>query len=532
MNAMKKNIFSISSLLSFVAFAGLLTGCADYNDTSSPAGEKPASVAEAEQLAQYQTLVSYVDAANFRLGNTLPSSDFDEKTVAASLTLSNFNEVTIPDLFLHSKQVDDEGKIDMLIASTLAADISEKGLNIFTPPLCASANINTDYLESLIEPETVEEPEVSGSDVIDFESDALGTTYPTQKATGETATGKVVVEDDPIGESGHVIHITKATQCFPAITIKFPEGRKLGDYTDLTIDYYAVGNTSFTSKIFLAMGGKNAVFKSPKDYGCTLKTWGRGLVSIPLAALAFSDDQMKQTEVTILVGPQGVSCEYYIDNITLAYKYKPTYEVEKTPEEKFLIIGSALNDYITAAMEAAPSINTWTVADCPVTSSSSLIWKQTLGETYFGYAAALMNAQRADAKLFVSEYLMDADVRATFIRLLTASDAIGMDKIKGIDILMSINVASFDAAGYATMLKELAATGRQIRLTIQSVTGTDAQAATVLAQAVATYKQQVPAAQQYGITFGSVIESASNAGLWTTGYNRKVTYASFADALK
>ena len=531
MNAMKKNIFSICSWLSFVAFAALLAGCADHFDTSTPAGEKPATVVEAEQLAQYQNLVSYVDADNFRLGNTLGSADLDGKTAAATLTLSNFNEVTIPDLFLHNQQVDKEGKINMLVASSLAADVSEKGINIFSSPLCASGNINAGYLESLIVPETVEEPEKTGTDEINFNDDALGKTYPTQKATGAEATGKVVVEVDPKGESGNVIHISKATQCFPVITIKFPEGRKLGDYTDLTLDYYAVSNSSFTSKIFLAMGGKNAVFKSPKDFGCTQKAWGRGLISIPLAALAFSDDQMKQTEVNILVGPQGVNCEYYIDNITLAYKYKPTYEVEKTPEEKFLIIGGELDKYVTAAMEAAPSINTWAVADCPVTSSPALIWKQNLGDTYFGYAAALMHEQRPDAKLFVSEYLMDPEVRATFLQLLTA-DAIGMDKINGIDILMPIDVASFDVNGFVAMLGELKDTGKLIRLTIQNVTGSDALAADALKQIITTYKKQVPAAQQYGISFGSVIESATNAGLWTTGYNRKVTYASCAEALK
>ena len=80
MNAMKKNIFSICSWLSFVAFAALLAGCADHFDTSTPAGEKPATVVEAEQLAQYETLVSYVDADNFRLGNTLESADLDGKT--------------------------------------------------------------------------------------------------------------------------------------------------------------------------------------------------------------------------------------------------------------------------------------------------------------------------------------------------------------------------------------------------------------------------------------------------------------------
>ena len=532
MNVMKKNIFSISSLLSLVAFAALVTGCADHFDTSTPAGEKPAVVAEAEQLAQYETLVSYVDAEKFYLGNTLSFADLDEGTVAASLTLSNFNEVTIPNLFLHSEQVDNEGKVNVLLASSLAADVSEKGINIFSSPLCASSNINNGYLEALIAPETKYLPEVSGSDVIDFESDALGKTYPTQKATGDAgpATASVKVENDPAGESGHVVHVKGATQCFPAITIKFPDGRKLGDYTDLTLDFYAVNNFSYTSSVFLAMGGKNAVFKSPKDYGCTLKKWGRGKVSIPLAALAFSDEQMKQTEVTILVGPQGVNCEFYIDNITLAYKYIPTYEVEKTAEEKFLLIGGALDDYITTAMEAAPSIDTWAVADCPVTSAPNLIWKQNLGETYFGYAASLMRAQRPDAKLFVSEYLMDADVRATFLHLLTA-DAIGIDQINGIDILMSIDAATFDIDGFKAMLSELKATGRLIRLTIQSVTGTDTQAATALGQAVAAYKQQVPVAQQYGITFGSVIESASNGGLWTTAYNRKVTYASCADAL-
>ena len=531
MNAMKKNIFSISSLLSFVTFAALLVGCADHFDTSIPAGEKPASVAEAEQLAQYQTLVSYVDAEKFRLGNTLPSSDLDEKTVAASLTLSNFNEVTIPDLFLHSQQVDDEGKIDMLIASSLAADVSEKGINIFTPPLCASGNINAGYLASLIEPETVEEPEVTGADVITFESDDLGKAYPMKKATGDDGKGTAIVENDPAGESGHVVHVKGTNQSFPAITLKFPDGRKLGDYTDLTLDFYAVSNTAYNQKIVLALGGKNAEFKSAKEYGCTQKAWGRGMISIPLAALAFSDDQKLQTKVTIVVGPKQLNCEYYIDNVTLSYKYKPTYEVEKTPEEKFMIISGALNDYITAAMEAAPSINTWTVADCPVTSGPGLIWKQTLGETYFGYAAKLMREQRADAKLFVSEYLMDADVRATFLHLLTAN-AVGMDQINGIDILMSINAASFDVDAFATMLTELKDTGRLIRLTIQSVTGTDAQAATALAQAVSAYKQKVPAAQQYGITFGAVIESASNAGLWTTAFNRKVTYASCADALQ
>ena len=525
---MKQILFSISSLLGIFAVSALMTGCAEEFNTSSPAGEKPAAVAEAEQLAQYGTLVTYIDANNFRLGNTLNSSELDEGTVAASLTLSNFNEVTIPNLFVHSSQVDAEGKIDMLVASSLVKDVSEKGINIFAPALCASSNVNSTYINKLLEPEIVEEEEVTGRDVIDFENDAIGATYPLKKATGDDGKGTAVVEEDPAGESGHVVHVKGTNQSFPAITLKFPEGRKLGNYTDLVLDFYAVSNTAFNQKIVLALGGKNAEFKSAKEFECTQKAWGRGKVSIPLAALAFSDTQNEQTEVTIIVGPKQLNCEYYIDNVSLVYKYSPIREIQKTDEEKFQIVKGELDKYITAAMEAAPAINSWTVADCPATSAADLIWKQNMGNAYFGYAAQTMRAQKADAKLFVSEYLTDDAVRANFISLLADADKIG--KIDGIDVLMSINADTFNAGTFGTMLKELAATGKLIRLTIQSITGTDA--ATALGQAVSTYKQSVPAGQQYGITFGAAIESATNAGLWTTGYNRKATYASLVQALQ
>jgi GH35 family endo-1,4-beta-xylanase len=236
--------------------------------------------------------------------------------------------------------------------------------------------------------------------------------------------------------------------------------------------------------------------------------------------------------VTVVLGPKLLNCDYLIDNISLKYKYKPTYQVEKTEEEKYQIISGALNDYITAAMEAAPSIDSWAVADCPVTSASDLIWKQTMGDTYFGNAAQMMREQRPDAKLFVSEYLMDADVRATFLHLLNAN-AVGMNQINGIDAIVSVDAATFDAQAFATMLTELAATGRQIRLTIQNVTGSsDAEAAQALAQVVTAYRQKVQGAQQYGINFTAVTESANNKGLWTTGFNRKLSYASLADALQ
>ena len=82
-------------------------------------------------------------------------------------------------------------------------------------------------------------------------------------------------------------------------------------------------------------------------------------------------------------------------------------------------------------------------------------------------------------------------------------------------------------------MSDLAATGKLVRLNIQAFTGaTDADAGNALIQAVKTYKAKVPAAQRYGISFAAVNESSTNAGLWTQGYNRKLSYGALADELK
>lgn len=521
---MKKNIFSICSLLSICASALLLTGCADEFDNGYPAGEKPAEVVQAEQLAQYSTLTSYCDAANFRLGNTLTSAVFDEMGVAASMTLSNFNELSLPDLFVHKNLVDDAGVINILSASSVAKTASEHNIAVFAPALASSTNLNTTNMEELIQPEIVEEEAKTGNDVIDFENYELATTFPMLKATGEAGKGTATIEDD--GDHAHVVHVKSGTvQSYPAIEIEFPEGRTLADYRTLTIDYKAKKNSGITNKVFFAMGGKNVELKTFKDYGCTLNNWGK--VTIDLDDMSYSDTQKAQKKVTLMVGPKTMSCDYEIDNVTLHYSYIPTYEVEKTPEEKHQIIAGELNKFITETMTKCATIPSWTVADNPISSSN--FWKQYMGETYFIEAAAMMRKEASAAKLFISENVTDATVRTQLITLLNANQ----NQIDGFDVPLTIDAATFDATAFGTVLSDLAATGKLVRLNIQAFTGaTDADAGNALIQAVKTYKAKVPAAQRYGISFAAVNESSTNAGLWTQGYNRKLSYGALADELK
>ena len=521
---MKKNIFSISSVLALCASFFLLTGCAEEYDNSYNAGEKPAEVVLAEQLSQYSTLKSYIDANSLFLANALESAVFDELGKDASLTLSNFNEVSLTDLFVHKNLVDDAGVINMLSASSVAKTADEHNIAVFAPALAASANLNTTNMDELIQPEIVEEEAKTGDDVFDFENYELGATFPMLKATGEAGKGTATIEDD--GDHAHVVHVKSGTvQSYPAIEIEFPEGRTLADYRTLTIDYKAKKNSGLTNKVFFAMGGKSVELKTFKDYGYTLNNWGK--VTIDLDDMSYSDTQKAQKKVTLMVGPKTMSCDYEIDNVTLKYSYIPTYEVEKTPEEKHQIIAGELNKFITEAMTKCATIPSWTVADNPVSSSN--YWKQYMGETYFIEAAAMMRKEASAAKLFISENVTDATVRTQLITLLNANQ----NQIDGFDVPVTIDAATFDATAFGTVLSDLAATGKLIRLTILSFTGaTDADAGNALKQAIQVYKTKVPAAKRYGINIATVKESSTNAGLWTQGYNRKESYGAFADALK
>lgn len=528
---MKKNIFSICSLLSVVAFAVLLAGCADWSEKSSYQIEKPASVAEAERLSSYETLLAYVTGEDFHLGNTLTAAQVDEAGPAFSATLSNFNEVFISNLFVHKDMVDNEGNINTLIPATMVQNLAEKypELNIFGSPLCASTNLNLNYLQSLIASvEVTDKDPQEGDEINGFDNYEVGTTFPMKKTSGASGAGKAVVEEITDGH-GHVVHVTKNNQSYPAITFEFKDNRTLGTYRELHIDYKANNATALNQQLFFSLAGKNVTLKSAKDFGLKLKEWGT--IVIDLDAMSFDEDQNKLTEAELIFGPKLMNCDYMLDNVNFHYKYYPTHIVEKTEAQKFEIIYGALNEYIDATMEAAPTIDTWIVADSPVTSPDNLIWKATLGgNRYFGYAAKMMRENDADAKLFVSEKnLEDATVRADFLTALKQAEL--SQPLDGIDVVVSVNAVTFDAATFRSMLGDLADTGKLIHLTIQSVSGTDAQAADALKQIVTIYREKVTGAQRYGLSFGSVTESATNAGLWTSGYNRKSTYASFADVL-
>ena len=504
----------------------LATSCAEEFDTSYQM-EKPAEVAAAEQLNSYGTLLQYIDPS-FHLGNTLTVATLQSEGTATTLTMENFNELTLSDAFRHSSLVAADGSVDTTAINSLADYVSEKNINIFCPALCSSTDVNASRLNSLIAPKLVVLEEQAGSDVWDFEGDELGTTYDVKKATGDIK-GNAVIEEDPDGQSGKVLHVTKTNQSFPSITLNFPDGRTLGDYKKIRLDFKANNKTAVNQGIVFIMAGKNTELKKASEYGCVQGQWGRGLIEFNLEAMSFSEQQQAMTSVDLLIGPKLMNCDYLIDNITLEYTYQPSYYEEKTAEEKRQIITEEMEKYVAAVVGQRSIFSVWTIADNPVTSESSNIWKTNIGDTYFAPAAKAARQANSSIKLFVSEeQLTDADICKALVNVVEQAEKEGA-KIDGIEAKVAVD----EESDLTTMLETLAQTGKQIRLTFLAISAADdATAARILSSAVSLYKQKVPPTQRYGISFTAVNESSTNAGLWTSGYNRKQTYAGLADALQ
>ena len=273
---------------------------------------------------------------------------------------------------------------------------------------------------------------------------------------------------------------------------------------------------------------------------------------------------------------------YYFDNISLIkvqvggssgkWEEVTLEEVPKTDEEKTVIITAQLEKWIAEIMDVAGDfIKDWVVVNEPMDDenpsqlktgigkdnipNSEFYWQDYLGENYARTAVEFARKHgAAGLKLFVSDYgLVNTAKCQGLIQMIAKWEADGKTKIDGIDAQTSLT-CSLDATTQKTyedqvveMFNALKGTGKLIKISALDMRMTDANGSLIntsnitraqqLALAkyynfvVRKYFEIIPAAQRYGINIGNPIESASNAGLWDSNYNRKFTFSGFADGL-
>lgn len=554
-----------------VAASILLISCADLNNESDFSIEKPEDVVNSEYLNSYNLLNTYIIKPDFKLGMSIASNSFLGKKTPYGLAITNFNEISLSDnVMTHAAIVADDGSMNFLNVRSLVQESIDSKIALFGSPLSWYAQQNNTYLLNSI---ANIKGEMRREIVVDFESDDLGKSYPM------TGNSTAIVVADPKGISGNVLLVgnttEKANQSFPKINIQLPKGLTLRDCRKVVIDLNAQGSTGlYGGGMKMAINNHElVVYGSPASFGCPDGDWGRNSIQLEIAKFDLTASEKDLTNFVLTVGSGTGSGYYYMDNLTIEYEYGA---VVKTPEEKAEVIEHEFDTWISGMMKAtAGSVSSWDLISEPMSNKADymlrsaesegdktkLFLADVLGDNYARILARDARKHYAESggtgslKLFVSETdLIDHSNNKCerLVRMINQWEADGITKIDGIGAKLSLSYSldeptqAQNKANLVKMFTILGATNKYIRIANLELKVVDTSGQTInpsaltyeQLQAVSKYYEEIvrqyyaliPDGKHYGITI-SPVQSSTNVGLWSTGYNRKYTYSEFAKGL-
>lgn len=289
--------------------------------------EKPQDLAMSEYLSQFDLLKSYInrDGTPFQLAAGIPVSEFVKKDIGYSTLLTNFDAVDLNGSYDPITALNTEGVYNFGDMQTAVEIAAKAGMTLYGGSLCSNQGQRAAYYNALIAPiDKPVEVEKGTTKLFSFENDAIGKTYPM------TGNSSAVVENDPAGESGHVLHVgtneVKANDSYAKLHVVLPSGRKLGDYVRLNIDLRHVNEDGIygSGMRILINGNKMALGKSAADLGAANNKWKREIViklNDETAPGCVIPESLKGlTEFDLSVGSQSTAAQYYLDNISMDYE--------------------------------------------------------------------------------------------------------------------------------------------------------------------------------------------------------------------
>lgn len=321
---------NINKILAII-FSIALVSCVDKDVVGIPVPEKPTGVATQEYLNSFDILKSYINHSTnspFRLAASLSATDFAAGDLAYSTLVSNFEGVDINSSCIPVNMLGNDGAYDFNSIKSAGTAALNAGITVYGGALCSNQGQPAAYLNELIAPEIIKiEPEKGTTPICDFESDELGAHY--EMTNGSSA----IVEEDPDGKSGKVLHVgtdtDKAAYSYAKIKVKLPEGRKLGDYVSLTFDMRIVNEDGIYGQgmQLLIDGNQYPIGGGPATVGCKPNVWERQLqVSLNsesvegMLGLVLPGNLKNLTEFELAIGSASSGAQYYLDNIVMTYE--------------------------------------------------------------------------------------------------------------------------------------------------------------------------------------------------------------------
>lgn len=531
----------------------LLTGCVEDFDTSYAAGEKPESVAMDDLTRGYEVLKNYT---GMKLGANLTIADLKAANTSFSTVLANFNEVNVVDGFSHAAVVADDGTVSADASKDEVGAAIAAGL-VPTASLFAPNAWNMNVMKEATKDTWVDGENVDLHQKYDFESSAIGDVFGTDKDSK--------VAKDPTGKNGKSLCIKKAAK-FIEFPVNLPEGASLSTIKTISFDYYS-SNVKKNVVIRVKVGDKA---KELRNFGVPTKakTWETFVVDLSKVDFteAFDADDMKSSNISLVIGQAAVPQQVYVDNIDIYAPYqKPGSYKPRPVEEKAADVKKAMFAYVDSVMQNyGDKVQAWNVAsnlieDLFYSLKSSENMGATdefypndyLDENWVADVCKEIHSKKADAKLFYSEenLLTDAEKTEAAINYIRQWNEAGA-QIEGIDAKLDVPYNSSSLAetkaNVDNLLATLKASGLEIRLSDMNVYLADANG-TVADQSKATFEdykgmaelyayilnkaQDVLGDKLYGVSFSTINQGTTGVGLWNH-FNRLPTYVGVVNGLQ
>lgn len=539
-------------LLASAAATLLLTGCVEDFDTSYPAGEKPESVVMDDLTRGYEVLKNYT---GMKLGANLTIADLKAANTSFSTVLANFNEVNVADGFSHAAVVADDGSINATDNVDAVRKVMDAGL-VPCASLFAPNTWNMNVMKEATKDTWVEGENVDLHQMYDFESSAIGDVFGTDKDSK--------VAKDPTGKNGKSLFNKKGAK-FIEFPVNLPEGATLSTIKTISFDYYS-SNVKKNVVIRVKVGDKA---KELRNFGVPTKakTWETFVVDLSKVDFteAFTADDMKSSDISLVIGQGAVPQQVYVDNIDVYAPYqKPGYYKPRPAGEKAADVKKAMFAYVDSVMQNyGDKVQAWNVASnliedlfYTLKSSENMVAdgefypNDYMDENWVADVCKEIHSKKADAKLFYNEenLLMDAEktkAAIDYINQWNKADA----KIEGIDAKLDVPYNSSSLAetkaNIDNLLATLKASGLQVRLSDMNVYLADA-SGTIADQSKATFEdykgmaelyayilnkaQDVLGDKLYDVSFSTINQGTTGVGLWNN-FNRLPTYVGVVNGL-
>ena len=546
--------------LLMLAAGALAVSCADYNDLGGfKAAPDDAYVMPYSDLNPVKTYINKANCPNMSIDATIALKDFNKQALEHTAAITNFDGVDFGYSFMPGSYVSKKGYMNFMDLKDALSHVEDINGKVYGGPIVSSDNQPDEWFSTLTAPIEIQvlpldDKEIDYSTVNEFTGTYKGNAKPT------------IVEN--YDSNGNALKIPKRAKAY---IIEDFEVDPRGYYTTLftvksdSKDEITINCTFTGNKI---MAGKEA-----KKFTIRPNAWQTVKVEAAPAEGETNGYLMIEGNLNAVLYVRTVKVSHTPDN----HRDQTEQEVKDT-------ITYAINKWCDGLMEANAgriksfdlidkALDTKTLADNPEIldlkhSTEKIFWQDIFGNEEYApvvskvasEAFAKHGGDPAELKFFINETGLEKQQRLESLKYWMGIWEAKGAKIDGINAELNLSYsedADVQAANVATLntlLDNLAATGKLIRLYNFDIKYLDADGvrmtenkmtteqrqklADYYAYVIKAYMTKIPSNQQVGISKGHIYNKSEAApvGLWSEDNNTKdwlrtATYKAFCDAL-